>query len=217
MLGGGVVEIVFTSKPQVCRFCLNLRTGRPPTEVQSPQPPTSAWESAQGGAGQKPGARGSARESARPPCSLKGQCSSSLFLEDTQGANTFPSTSPSTPFLAGTSPSTLPNTFGVLGFCASVGGRPSSQLQTWTRQKSSYSPAGNFYLRIFLFELILGELTGTDTDLQLFQIFFLSPIPISVPLQGSVPQNLPICNCSELITESLPISTPICNSFELIR
>ena len=41
------------------------------------------------------------------------------------GMNTFPSTSPSTPFLAGTSPSTLPSTFwGAGGFCTSVAGSP---------------------------------------------------------------------------------------------
>ena len=37
-----------------------LRTGRPPTEVQIPQPTKSARESARRGAGQKRGARGSA-------------------------------------------------------------------------------------------------------------------------------------------------------------
>ena len=42
------------------------------------------------------------------------KCLSSLFLEETPGTSTSPFTSPSTPFLAGTSPSTLPSTSGGL-------------------------------------------------------------------------------------------------------
>ena len=102
-----------------------LRTGRPPTEVQNPQPPKSARESAQRGAGRKRGARGSGWESGK----CLGKCSSSLFLEETQGASTFPSTSPSTPFLAGTSPSTFGG-LGVLHFCT---GPHLSQLQNANR------------------------------------------------------------------------------------
>ena len=103
----------------------DLRTGRPPTEAQNPQPPKSARESAQRGAGQKRGARGSAWESARPPCSQKRH----------RRTSTFPSTSPSTPFLAGTSPSTLPSTFGGLGVLRFCRGPPRSQPKTPPQQK----------------------------------------------------------------------------------
>ena len=54
---------------------------------------------------------GECSERCRPETGCSGKCSGNLFLEETQG----PSTSPSTPFLAGTSPSTLPSTFGGLG------------------------------------------------------------------------------------------------------
>ena len=46
--------------------------------------------------------------------------------------------------------------------------------------------------------------------------YFLLPIPNPIPLQGSVPPNLPICNSSELIMENLPIPMPICNFFRII-
>ena len=67
----------------------------------------------------------------RPETGCSGKCSekclSSLFLEETPGTSTFPSPSPSTPFLAGTSSSALPSTlggWGVLRFCR---GPPRSQ------------------------------------------------------------------------------------------
>ena len=95
--------------------------GGPPTEVQNP--PKSAREGARRGAGLKQGARGSAR------------CSSSLFLEETHWASTFPSTSPSTLFQAGTSPSTLLSTFGGLGVLHFCRGPPRSQSKS-----QSYMP-----------------------------------------------------------------------------
>ena len=58
---------------------LVLRTGRPHTEVQNPQTPKSARESARGGAGQKRSARGSARKSACPWCLFQEQGGQALF------------------------------------------------------------------------------------------------------------------------------------------
>ena len=92
-----------------------LRTGRPPTEAKDPQK-----------------CSGECSERCRPETGCSGKCSgkkcsSSLFLEETQGASTFPSTSPSTPFLAGTSPSTLPSTLGGLGVLHFCRGLPCSQ------------------------------------------------------------------------------------------
>ena len=91
-----------------------LQTAQPPTEVQNLQTPQKC--------------SGECSGRCQPETGCSGKCLerrlSSLFWEETPGSSTFPSTSPSTPFLAGTSPSTLPSTFGGWGFCASVGGRP---------------------------------------------------------------------------------------------
>ena len=75
---------------------------------------------------------GECSERCRPQMGRSGKCSgkcSSLFLEETRGASTFPSTSPSTPFLAGTSPSTLPSTLGSLGVLRFCRGPPRLQSQ----------------------------------------------------------------------------------------
>ena len=95
------------------RWCVRLpglRRGRPPKEAQKPPTPKSARESARRGAGQKRGAR-----------EVRGKVLVLVVARrETRRMSTFPSTSPSTPFLAGTSPSTLLSTFGGLGvlrFC----------------------------------------------------------------------------------------------------
>ena len=94
--------------------------GRPPTEVQNPQPPKSARESAR---------------RCRPKTGCSGKCSEKclplMSLLGTRRTSTFPSTSPSTPFLAGTSPSTLPSTFGWLGVLHFCRWPPRSQYYRW--------------------------------------------------------------------------------------
>ena len=95
-----------------------LRTGRPPTELQNPEPNKSARESARGGAARN-GVLGE----------VLGEVLVLLVPRRDTRESTFMSTSPSTPFLAGTSPSTLPSTFGglrVLHFCR---GPPRSQIK----------------------------------------------------------------------------------------
>ena len=71
---------------------------------------------------------GECSERCRPEtgCSGKrlGKCSSSLFLEETQGASTFPSTSPSTRFWPAPLQALSRALLGGWGFCTSVGGRP---------------------------------------------------------------------------------------------
>ena len=96
-----------------CDLTLVLQMGRPPTEVQNLQPSAR---------------RGAARNGVlaevlgKVLVLLQG-----LFPQETQGASTFPSTSPSTPFLAGTSLSSLPSTFGGLGVLRFCSGPPRSQ------------------------------------------------------------------------------------------
>ena len=83
-----------------------MRTGWPPTEVHNPQPPQKCSGECSERCRPETGCK--CMESARPPCSK-------LPRGETRRTSTFPSTSPSTPFLAGTSPSTLRRTFGGLG------------------------------------------------------------------------------------------------------
>ena len=94
---------------------IGLRTGRP----RSAKPPTPQKCS------------GECSERCRPETGCLGMCSEKCLplvsLRGTRRTSTFLSTSPSTPFLAGTSPSTLPSTFGGLGVLRFCRGPPRSQ------------------------------------------------------------------------------------------